>query len=170
VILTIISIIIAFTVPDQWSMIMRRERDKQTIYLMKQYARGILAFQQKHNSLPVSLDQLVEARKPRYLRGDGKWPMPLTGKPDDWILVPVGALEAATTVTPGQNPPAQPPSKLRPEASPADYIGPFVAVRPNFKGQSFITFKGSDDYSEWVYTVTDLQNEILLRQAQLQVK
>ena len=40
VILTIIAIIIAYTVPEQWSMIMKRERDRQTIFLMKQYARA----------------------------------------------------------------------------------------------------------------------------------
>jgi type II secretory pathway pseudopilin PulG len=173
VIVTIITIIIAYTVPQQWSMIMRRERDRQTIFLMKQYARGIQRFQQKHGALPVSLDQLIEARKPRMLRGDGKWPMPLTGNPDDWIMVPPGALEGAATVTPPQNPPPpqqQTSGKLLPDASPADYIGPFVAVRPKFKGQSFISLKGADDYSEWVYTLQDLQNDILLRQAQAQVK
>src|SRR5688572_15799323 len=76
VILTIIAIVIAYTVPTQWSLVMKRERDRQTIFLMKQYARGIMAFQKKHNSLPVSLEQLQDAKEPRFLRGGGKWPMP----------------------------------------------------------------------------------------------
>src|SRR5688572_7759852 len=77
VLLTIMSIIVAYTVPTQWSLVMRRERERQTIFLMKQYAKGISAFQKKHSSLPVSLDQLQKARKPRMLRGTGVWPNPL---------------------------------------------------------------------------------------------
>ena len=71
VLLTIISLVIAYTVPTQWSMVMKRERDRQTIFLMKQYARGILKWQLKHNNTaPVSLQQMQDARKPR------QWPHP----------------------------------------------------------------------------------------------
>ncbi len=67
----------------------------QTIFLMKQFARGILRWQTKHNNTaPVSLDQMREARKPLMLRKQGKWPCPLTGKEDDWILVPQQAIIA----------------------------------------------------------------------------
>ncbi|HEX6096701.1 MAG TPA: hypothetical protein VF432_10290 [Thermoanaerobaculia bacterium] len=187
VILTIISIIIAYTVPTQWSLVMRRERERQTLFLMKQFARGIENWERKHQSLPVSLEQLQEARSPRMLRGDGKWAMPLTGKEDDWIMVPPNAIEAmgGGGVTqggpggPGRPPvptpapqPGQPtaPSKLNPEASPKDYVGPFVAVRPNAKGQSLIEFNGAEDYGEWVYTLQDLKNERMMQQMALSVK
>jgi type II secretory pathway pseudopilin PulG len=184
VILTIVAIIIAYTVPEQWSMVMARERDRQTIFLMKQYARAIRAWSRKHNGMPTSLDQLADARRPRFLRGTGKWPMPVTGREDDWILVPPGAIEAVqnpgpiqntrnpNTQTPNtQNPNNQTPgqtTKLRPDASPKDYVGPFIGVRPNAKGKSFIAFKGAEDYSEWVYTVQDLELEIQLRAQSLQ--
>lgn len=176
VILTIISIIVAFTVPDQWSMIMKRERDKQTIFVMKQYARAIMRWQVKHNNtVPASLEQLHEARKPRLVRGKEPWPMPLTGKPEDWILVPPQALMPnAPTAPPGTPPgtppvaqPGQPAFKLNKDASPPEYKGPFVAVRPNFSGKSFIALNGAEDYSEWVYTVDDLRREIQARQAAL---
>ena len=182
VILTIISIIVAFTVPEQWSKILGRDRDKQTIFLMKQYARAIHTWRTKHSALPVSLDQIQEARKPRVIRGKGDWPCPLTGKEDDWILVPPGAAVAGGgTAPPPTNPPvnnpanpsqppARQPTKLNPEASPKDYVGPFVGVRPNVKGQSFIAFNGVEDYGEWVYTVDDLVAEITARQAALSVK
>jgi type II secretory pathway pseudopilin PulG len=190
VILTIISIMIAYTVPTQWSLVMRRERERQTIFLMKQFARGIDNWDRKHQGLPVSLEQLQEARQPRMLRGTGKWAMPLTGKEDDWIMVPPGAIEAVpggTPIVPGNNPagvgigrppqqqqPGQPgapnaPSKLNPEASPADYVGQFVAVRPNAKGKSLIVFKEAEDYSQWVYTVQDLRNERMMQQMALSV-
>lgn len=192
VILTIIAIIIAYTVPTQWSLVMRRERERQTIFLMKQFARGIENWERKHQGLPVSLEQLQEARGPRMLRGDGKWALPLTGKEDDWIMVPPNAIEAAPGgggVIPGGNntnnngrvgvgqPQPQPqagtlapPSKLNPEASPKDYVGPFVAVRPNAKGKALIEFNGTEDYSQWVYTLQDLKNERMMQQMALSVK
>ena len=185
VILTIIMIVIAYTVPQQWSMVMKRERDRQTIFLMKQFARGILRWNQKHNGTwPVSLQQMQDARKPLMLRNGGKWPCPLTGKEDDWILVPPQAVTATGQVAPvtnnGRNPatnpqpqqqPQQPgarqPSKLNKDLSPKDYVGQFVGVRPNAEGKSFIALNGAEDYSEWVYTVMDLQQEIAARQAAL---
>ena len=167
VVLTIISIVIAYTVPTQWSMVRKREREKQTIFLMKQYARGIMNFQRKHQALPTTLQQLQDARKPRMLRGDGKWALPLTGREEDWILVPPQAIEAtaggAVIQPPGTNPAggtqAMPPSKLKPEASPKDYVGPFVAVRPAISGKSMLELNGATDYSQWIYTVQDLQTE-----------
>ena len=182
VVLTIISIVIAFTVPEQWSMIMRREREKQTLFLMKQFARGIANWERKHQSLPVSLEQLQKARDPRMLRGPEKLICPLTGRENDWIMVPPNAIEAqAGGPVQGQpgvgvgRPPQQqqqpgamaPPSKLNPEASPKDYVGPFVAVRPNAKGRSMLTLKGAEDYSQWVYTLQDLKNEIQMQQLAL---
>jgi type II secretory pathway pseudopilin PulG len=190
VILTIISLVIAYTVPAQWSMVMKRERDRQTIFLMKQFARGILRWQQKHNNTaPVSLQQMQDARKPLMLRNGGKWPCPLTGSEEDWILVPAQAVMPNGQVVPQGgannqgggsgigirgNPPQPPqaangrePSKLNKELSPKDYVGPFVGVRPNASGKSFIALNGAEDYSEWVYTVEDLKQEIAMRQAAL---
>jgi type II secretory pathway pseudopilin PulG len=186
VILTIIAVTIAYTVPGQWSMVMKRERDRQTIFLMKQFARGILRWQTKHNNTaPVSLQQMQDARKPLMLRGGGKWPCPLTGNEEDWILVPAQAVAPDGQVIPGAgtsqrtNPVTNPqqaqqpggagaqPSKLNKELSPKDYVGPFVGVRPNATGKSFIALNGAEDYSEWVYTVDDLRREIAQRQASM---
>ena len=162
VILTLIAVIVAYTVPEQWSMVMKREREKQTIFLMKQYARAIKAWSMKNGGMPTSLDQIVQAKSPRVIRGTGKWPCPLTGKEDDWILVPFGAI---------QNPPQggqqlqSAGSKLNKQASPRDYVGPFVGVRPAAEGPSFIALNGAADYGEWVYTVLDLELEISMKNA-----
>lgn len=194
VLLTIIALVIAYTVPTQWSLVMKRERDRQTIFLMKQYARAIMAFQKKHNNtLPVSLEQIQEAKEPRLIRGGGAWPLPITGDEEGWILVPPGAVVPAGAAPPGSNPaggvnlggdqgmiggnsanrpPAPAPtgqggSKLNKELSPKDYVGPFVGVRPNATGPSFIALNGAEDYGEWVYTVQDLAMEIAARQQAL---
>ena len=82
VILTIIAVFIAYTVPEQWSKIMQRERERQTIFVMKQYARTIHEWQAKHGGgFPTSMDQIKEARLPRMVRGPkGELLDPLTGK------------------------------------------------------------------------------------------
>jgi len=100
VILTIISIIVAYSVPQQWSLVMARERDRQTIFQMRQYARGILGHFQKHQAVPTTMEQLRDARKPRMLRTTASEICPLTGK-EDWILVPPQAVTAGQVAPPG---------------------------------------------------------------------
>ena len=82
--MSIMLIFLAFTVPRQWSAVMRRERELQTIYVMQQYAKAIEAFRLKNNIFPVSMSQLADARQPRFLRcpKDGCLD-PLTGRGKD---------------------------------------------------------------------------------------
>jgi len=178
VIMTIISVVVAYTVPRQWSMIMQRDRERQTIFIMKQYARAIMEWQKRHGGLPTSLDQLKDARSPRYIRGPkSEYIDPLTGEVD-WIMVPPGAVQQQPQQTLGGgtvNGPNNPPTNttgnntpgglgnFNPQASPKDYVGPFVGVRPNKSGKSMLTLNGADQYDQWSYTVIDLQNEIAIR-------
>src|SRR6476469_4691572 len=100
VIMTIMGVVIAYTVPRQWSIAVARERDQQTLFAMKQYARAIQAFQDKNKAQPVSLDQLKQARNPRFLRGTGEMIDPLTGKVD-WIPIPMTNQVAQQAQQPG---------------------------------------------------------------------
>ena len=102
VLVSIVMIFVAYTVPKQWSAIMQRERELQTIYVMRQYARGCLEFQRKHNVWPTSLDQVKEARLPRFIRGGpkGEFHDPLTGELD-WLIIPAAAAQAGNGVQPG---------------------------------------------------------------------
>jgi hypothetical protein len=144
-------------VPRQWSAIMQRDRERQTIFVMKQYARSIYEFQ-KTKGNPTKLDQIKEARLPRYIRGvNGEYLDPLTGK-SDWILVPAGAVTRTVDPATGKQ-----TANFNTGASPKDYVGPFVGVRPPVTGKSFMSLNGSDTYETWVYTVDDLKNEINLR-------
>ncbi|HEY2325017.1 MAG TPA: type II secretion system protein [Thermoanaerobaculia bacterium] len=157
VILTIIMVFLAYTVPRQWSAVMQRDRERQTIFVMKQYARSIYEFQ-KTKGNPVKLDQLKEARLPRYIRGvKGEYPDPLTGKVD-WILIPAGAVTRTVDPATGKQ-----TTNFNAGASPKDYVGPFVGVRPPITGKSYVSFNNADTYETWVYTVDDLKNEINLR-------
>lgn len=164
VILTIMMVFVAYTVPRQWSTVMQREREKQTIFAMRQYARAIYNFQKKHNTYPTSMDQLAKARQPRWLRGTGEGiPDPMTGEMD-WLLVPA----AAAGVQPGGGggrPPNQVTGTQPPTTIPAlpmkDYAGgPFIGVRPNKTGKSLLALNGADQYEQWTFTAVELKAEI----------
>jgi type II secretory pathway pseudopilin PulG len=160
VILTVIAVVVAYTVPPAWSLVMKREREIQTVWVMKQYARAIYEFQRKRNALPVSLDQLKEQNNPRVLRA--LYPNPMTGEMD-WVLIPPGTA-AGGTPAPGMPPPQQPatpqPAQNALGGSPQDYRGPFVGVRPPQTGETYIQLNGADRYENWVYTVVELQQEV----------
>jgi type II secretory pathway pseudopilin PulG len=102
VIMTIMMVFVAYTVPRQWSTIMQRERELQTMFVMKQYARAIHEFSRKNNnSFPVSMDQIQKAKLPRYLRAkDGEYIDPLTGEVD-WLIIPASAAGVTGAPLPG---------------------------------------------------------------------
>jgi type II secretory pathway pseudopilin PulG len=158
VIMTIMMVIVAYTVPRQWSTIVQRDREMQTIHIMKQYARAIDAFEAKNHALPVSVNQLKEARLPRFLRGKGEYPDPLTGE-SDWLIITLAAGGSPNPVpAPGVQP--QPGITAPPGIPIKDYAGgPFVGVRPGKKGNSLLEFNGSQKYEDWKYTVLDYRNE-----------
>lgn len=185
-ILTVIVIFVTMTVPPQWSKVMARERDMQTIFIMKQYARSIRNFQLKHGSAPVSLQQLKDAKAPRMMRGKGEWIDPLTGKVD-WIPIPAGAQQGTSVLPPGVAPPVQSVRPTPPPAppptppgqqgavnpspgQPGGMVGPIIGVRPNKTGKSYLTLNAADTYEQWSYTVLDLEQEITGRRAALGTK
>lgn len=166
VILSVLAVVVAYTVPRQWSDVMRREREIQTLWTMKQYARAIQEFQRKRGALPVSLEQLAEQKQPRILRQ--LYPDPLTGKLD-WILVPAGSPTPAQTVgtappgmpqpPPGTTPGPVPPPPVPGGGDPSKQVGPFIGVRPPVTGESFLIVWGAETYETWMYTINELQRE-----------
>ncbi|MDP9360370.1 MAG: type II secretion system GspH family protein [Acidobacteriota bacterium] len=187
VLVTIVMIFAAYTIPRQWSTIMKRERERQTIYAMQQYAKAITAFRIKNgNAYPTSPQQLKDARQPRLIRGlKGELVDALTGEVD-WLVIPqsaAGALPqhniAGNPNNPQGAPPPPPPtqtqttdtSSTNPQAKPGlpgipikDYAGgPFIGVRPAAHGKSLLTLLGADTYETWVYTSLDYEQEKALR-------
>jgi type II secretory pathway pseudopilin PulG len=104
VIMTLMMIVVAYTVPRMWSTVLKRERERQTIYVMQQYAKAIAEFRAKNNTFPTSPQQLKDARMPRMIRGvKGEYLDPLTGEVD-WLVIPQAAaasLPAHNLTTPG---------------------------------------------------------------------
>ena len=167
VLMTILLVFVAYTVPRQWSAILQRDRERQTIHVMQQYARACLEFQRKHQTYPVNPSQLKEARSPRFIRGiEGELIDPLTGEVD-WLVIPQAA--AASIPAPG-TPPATATGTQAPPALPGiplkDYAGgPFVGVRPPVSGKSMLSLNGNETYETWSYTALDLQRDITMRLA-----
>src|SRR4051794_25733816 len=94
VIMTIMMIVVAYTVPRMWSTVMKRERERETLYAMQQYAKSIAEFRIKNNTYPTSPQQLKDARQPRMIRGlKGELTDPLTGEVD-WLIIPQAAAAA----------------------------------------------------------------------------
>ena len=188
VIMTIMMIVVAYTVPRMWSTVMKRERERETIFIMQQYAKAIVDFRMKNNNTyPTTPQQLKDARQPRMIRGiKGEYVDPLTGEVD-WLVIPQAAAASlpvhggpGINGTVGTPPPPPPPppdttgsdaSGLNPAAPPAlpgipikDYAGgPFIGVRPAAHGKSMTTLFGADTYETWVYTTIDYDQEVKLR-------
>ena len=176
VILSVMLIFLAYTVPKQWSAIMQRERERQTIYVMQQYARACLEFQKKNQTYPVSPTQLKEARSPRLIRGlNGEMVDPLTGEVD-WLVISQAAAASIVNNPGGANPPPpQPQTGTNPQSTKTlpgipikDYAGgPFVGVRPPISGKAILSLNGKDTYETWSYTALDLNIDITKRMAGL---
>lgn len=146
VILTILAMVVAYTAVPLWSDVMRRERDYQTIWVMKQYAKAIVEFERKHNVAPT-WTQLTEQKDPRVLRRE--YVNPLSGEMD-WLAIPA------------QQGNAPPPEGL-PAVALNDYPGALAGVRPPQKGESFVTFNERSTYETWSYTSQQARQEAAAR-------
>lgn len=191
VLASILMIFAAYTIPRQWSTIMKREREQQTIFAMQQYAKAIDEFKLKNNTYPTSPQQLKDARLPRMIRGlKGEYVDPLTGEVD-WLVIPQSAAAAlpqhALAGNPNSPPGVPPPAPIAPPIAPAtdtsgtsgtnppgppalpgvpikDYAGgPFIGVRPNAHGKALNSLFGADTYETWVYTSLDYDSDKALR-------
>lgn len=182
--MTIMMIVVAYTVPRMWSTVMKRERERQTIFAMQQYAKAITEFRLNHNqAYPTSIKQLQDARQPRMIRGPkGEFLDALTGEVD-WLVIPQAAAGAIPphNQSGGNNPIGVTPpltdttktdtSSTDPNAKPGlpgvpikDYAGgAFIGVRPAAHGKSLMTLFGADTYETWIYTTQDYEQEKQLR-------
>jgi type II secretory pathway pseudopilin PulG len=172
VILTVMLVFIAFTIPRMWSDVLKRERDYQTIWAMKQYARAIKGYNDARQVYPTKLDDLKQQNRPRVLRQ--LYPNPLSGKMD-WVLVPfgtptgdqIGPINPQSPNPQSPNPQAQIPPSPNAPAAPGANGGPFIGVRPPQTGKSFLLFRGKETYKEWIYTTNELEQDILANVGQV---
>ena len=173
VILTIIGVVVSFSVPRMWSDVLKREREIHTIFVMKQYAQAIADYERLKGGAPTTLEQLEKATLPRVLRQT--YVNPLSGELD-WIMVPAGSMTPSQgQVVPGGQggmPSGLPPSgtpapgqtgtqgrDAPPPPKPRDHSGPFIGVRPPQTGASMLELFGQSTYENWMYTTLELKAE-----------
>lgn len=85
--------ILSGAVVQEWSIIERREREAQLIFVQEQYAAAILEYQKGQGALPTELKQL-EAKGQTgelYLRQMFVDPMTRGAKLEDWCLLQINA-------------------------------------------------------------------------------
>jgi type II secretory pathway pseudopilin PulG len=77
---------------QEWSVIERRDREQQLLFVQEQYAAAILRYQQANGALPTELDQLdeVNTETGAYIRKLYSDPMNPGSKPEDWCLLQLG--------------------------------------------------------------------------------
>lgn len=160
----VIGILLTATLPT-WSTAVKREKEAELHFRGMQYAEAIRVYQNRFQSLPTSLDQLVE-RKPRSIRKLWKDPMTDDG---EWELIhatpgrrgrqppgrrgPTGRDERGEE----QEEPDERPDRRgrRPGTGEREgrRVGPISGVRSSSEEESLMIFEGADTYDAWEFVV-----------------
>jgi hypothetical protein len=166
-----ILMIFSTVVFQEWSELMRREREEEMIFRAKELVRGIYRYRLDHAGAgPVKLEQLMEPgpRGQYYLRrlyedplvADGKWGLLYQG-PGGTIIDPSAGDPLA-----GVDPSAVGQLALAPNAGEGlalvgegGEVGglPIAGVKSLCKDKPFRIYNGFADYSEWLFTFLDLE-------------
>lgn len=155
-----------------WEDRLRRENEAEMISRADQLVRAIRRFQKDQGRLPTKLEELMEpgARGQYFLRRlyedplvrNGKWGL-LYQSPDGGILDPnAPALEATREIGVRTTASADVFGGLNPTLAngPREVQGlPIVGVKSLCTERPFRVLKGSSDYSQWLFSVYDLQNQ-----------
>lgn len=169
--LTLLNILLTIALP-KWSHVIRREREEELISRGFQYAEAIRMFQNRHQRLPMRLQELVEL-EPRSIRKLWKDPMTEDGK---WVLIPPGGQGQPLTPQPtgpgGQPLPQEDPEGRSPEPDDdmeidpdtgigqkkgTQQIGFFSGVHSRSSKESILIFNGRTRYDEWHFTLEMIQ-------------
>lgn len=77
---------------QEWSVVERRDREQQLIFVMEQYAAAIDRYQRGQGALPTDIEQLTKKgqKGEYYLRKPYTDPMVRDAKIEDWCLLKVG--------------------------------------------------------------------------------
>jgi type II secretory pathway pseudopilin PulG len=168
VLVTVLNVLVAAALPA-WSGVIQREKEEELIFRGLQYAEAIRVFQARFGRLPNRLEELVEV-EPRSIRR--LWEDPMTGEAR-WALIFQGA-GAPIPGQPGEPQAGQPqqgqdlagggfPEDEPPVATndPDQLVqGPISGVRSLAQGESMLEFQGKQRYSEWLFTVDVLQQQL----------
>ncbi len=146
-----------------WSTAIQREKEKELIFRGEQYAMAIEEYKAKTGADLLELEALIKV-EPRVIRK--LWTDPMTGK-NDWRLIHRGELMAQNRQgIPGltdsdENTETKTETGLsEPSASVTVNLGgPIIGVASSCEDKSIMIYKDKTKYSEWLFTVNDLQQK-----------
>ena len=152
---------------QHWSIIERRDREQELMFIQKQYALALVEYQAQQGALPNSLEQLDE------MSGQGKrfirrmWLDPMTqdveGEDEEglerWCLIQQGPNQELLNSCPQEG---EDEFRLGEESviRPAQGTGmPIIGVSSRSDEASYMVWNDRARYNEWVYTVQDLETD-----------
>jgi len=161
--LAVMSVLMSVALPV-WRHDAQREKEEELIFRGQQYVRAIRLFQVKNQTLPTSVDMLVQGR---YIRK--KFKDPITN--DEFVPVGPGtALPGANPAVPGASPgragqpgaPTSPTSSaIRPGPTSSTQMsstftggtvpGGMMGVVSKSKEESIRLYQGRNHYNEWTF-------------------
>lgn len=159
----VIGILLTATLPT-WSTAVKREKEAELHFRGMQYAEAIRVYQNRFQSLPTKLDQLIE-RKPRSIRQLWKDPMTDDG---EWEVIHATAGGRRGRQPPGRRTPSdrerdgeeeedEPRGRggRRPgtQGREGQRVGPIIGVRSRSEEESLMIFDGEDTYDAWEFVV-----------------
>lgn len=157
---------------QEWADRLRRDNEAEMIFRAQEIARAIFKFQNANGRLPTELEELMDAGPDGqyFLRRmyedplvpDGKWGVLFAG-PDGQVVDPNGPRTSyGEELGGGSSAPTRTVGGLDsggPGRSPQETGGlPVVGVKSLATDQPFRVYRGLSDYSQWLFTVYDLQN------------
>lgn len=173
--------ILSGAVMQDWSIILRREREAELLFIQEQYAAAITEYQKGQGALPTELDQLEDKgqKGELYLRKMYTDPLTPGAKLEDWCLLRLSAggqvvssCEAEGTPEGGllggfggaesfQGGEEATPGRPRARGGLAPGQSGIVGVHSKSTERAFNTAKrGEETYDRWHYTTEDFKKDI----------
>ncbi|HHN73804.1 MAG TPA: type II secretion system protein [Acidobacteria bacterium] len=168
--------ILASAAVQEWSVILRREREAQLIFVQEQYAAAIMRYQEANGSLPVDLDALneVHATTGLYLRHPYVDPMTPGATLEDWCLLKLGGAGRVVSSCSASGDQSQlglgssfklgeqsRAPRNRPGAGGLAAGQGIVGVHSKSKERAYNILKRDEEtYDRWYYTLEDYRKEV----------
>jgi len=174
-----IMLILSAVAVQTWSDVLRRDNEAEMMFRAQDLARALKRFQADRGKLPVELKELMEpgSKGQFFLRQLWKDPLVKGGKwqliylnpaggiydPTAPVVPPTGDAPKAGSMTSLLNPPDEPtfPGIGKNGDGSGDGSGeptglPIAGVKSKCKDKPFRSYKEKTDYSEWLFTILDL--------------
>ncbi len=170
-----IMLILSAVAVQSWSDVTRRDNEAEMMFRAQDIARALKRFQADKGKLPTELKELMEPGQQQqyFLRQLWKDPLVKGGKWQFVYLNPAGGLfDPTAPVVPQSGDAAQPglsqsllnppdagvfPGNGKSGDGSTDPTGlPIAGVKTRCKDRPFRRYKDKSDYSEWVFSIFDL--------------